>query len=267
MTKPKWLLPAAFTAAAVIIAIVAVLAFRNGGEALAAEDIEKKLKDMYGAEVTDIRDDGNVYRVTLERRDGEFLAVVDSDGGAVISLEKTASPELIPEKEIKEKLTERYSAEPTGLALKDGMYYAKVEKDTHFTDVQVDALTGEIKEKVTEKTPAGQEETPEDRTVAGKPAANNGTGAGQGENNNGNRNTAGRGDNQDSPPPARTVRITENEAAAIALKEVSGELDDVDYEESDDGGYYIVEIEAGDMDAEVQIHAITRKVMSVVWDD
>ena len=36
MTKPKWLLPAALTAAAVIIAIVAVLAFRNGGGALSA---------------------------------------------------------------------------------------------------------------------------------------------------------------------------------------------------------------------------------------
>lgn len=266
MAKPKWLLPAGLGAAAVIILIiVALTAFRGGEEALAATDVEQKIISMYGGEVKDIQQDGNVYRVQLSRIDGEFLAIVDSDGGAIISLEKTGDTELIPEGDIKAKLAERYGAEPAGLTLKDGIYSAKVEKDTHITDVEIDASTGDImNETVTDKAPAEPVEEPaaDEKPAAPKPKPNQNQNAGNpgGQANN-------RGNQNSNSQPAKTVRLTENEAAVIALREVHGELDDVDYEESDDGGYYIVEIEADDMDAEVQIHAITGRVMSVLWDD
>ncbi|WP_052455691.1 PepSY domain-containing protein [Bhargavaea cecembensis] len=273
MAKPKWLLPAGLgAAAAIILIIVALTAFRGGEEALAAEDVEQKIISMYGGEVKDIQQDGNVYRVQLSRIDGEFLAIVDSDGGAIISLEKTGDTELIPEGDIKAKLAERYGAEPAGLTLKDGIYSGKVEKDTHITDVEIDASTGDImNEEVTDKAPAEQAEEPAaaEKPAAPKPDTNQNQSKQNQNQNAGNPGgqTGNRGNQNSNSQPAKTVRLTENEAAVIALREVRGELDDVDYEESDDGGYYIVEIEAGDMDAEVQIHAITGRVMSVLWDD
>ena len=40
------------------------------------------------------------------------------------------------------------------------------------------------------------------------------------------------------------------------------------YEKTNDGGYYLIEIEAADgQEGTFQIHAISGKIMSVTWDD
>lgn len=216
-----------------IVVVMSVMALR-GGEAMAADDVEQKLLNMYGGEVQEIVQDGDLYRVTLERVDGVFEAVVDSDGGAIISLEKTGSVDPIPEADMKAKIAEQYGAEPSAIALKDNVYSATVEDETRKAEVEYDAVTGElINESVTEKEPA-KEETP--------PA-------------------------QETSKPS--VRLTPSEAANIALKEVSGEVDDdIDFEETQDGGYYIVQVEtADDREADIQIHAITGKILTVSWDD
>ncbi|SEI96372.1 Peptidase propeptide and YPEB domain-containing protein [Bhargavaea ginsengi] len=244
MDNRKWLWLAAIGAAALIVVVVSVMALR-GGEAMAADDVEQKLLNMYGGEVQEIVQDGDLYRVTLERIDGVFEAVVDSDGGAIISMEKTGSVDPIPEDDMKAKIAEQYGAEPSAIALKDNVYSATVEEETRTTEAEYDAVTGEqIKESVTEKEPAAppaKEETP--------PA-------------------------QEETPPAQeapkpSVRLTPGEAANIALKEVAGDLDDdIDFEETQDGGYYIVQVETvDDREADIQIHAITGKILTVSWDD
>ncbi|WP_374016029.1 PepSY domain-containing protein [Paenibacillus thiaminolyticus] len=70
------------------------------------------------------------------------------------------------------------------------------------------------------------------------------------------------------PEPKPQQRITEDEAAAIALKHVSGEVDDIDLIQLDGVVYYLVEIDREDgEDGTVQINAITGEVKSVTWDD
>jgi len=67
---------------------------------------------------------------------------------------------------------------------------------------------------------------------------------------------------------ADPVPLTEQQAVEIALSEVSGEVDDVDLEQSEDGLYFIIEIETpDDREANVQINAISGKIMSTTWDD
>ncbi|MGE7114544.1 PepSY domain-containing protein [Lysinibacillus sp. NPDC047702] len=61
--------------------------------------------------------------------------------------------------------------------------------------------------------------------------------------------------------------LSEQQAIKIALQQLNGEIDSVDYEETEDGGYYLVEIETKDEEAVFQIHAISGKVMSVSWDE
>lgn len=61
--------------------------------------------------------------------------------------------------------------------------------------------------------------------------------------------------------------ISEPQAIKIALQQLNGEVDSVDYEETADGGYYLVEIETKDDEAVFQIHAVSGKVMSVTWDE
>jgi len=61
--------------------------------------------------------------------------------------------------------------------------------------------------------------------------------------------------------------LSEQQAIKIALQQLNGEIDSVDYEETEDGGYYLVEIETKEEEAVFQIHAISGKVMSVSWDE
>lgn len=64
------------------------------------------------------------------------------------------------------------------------------------------------------------------------------------------------------------VAITEEEAVAIALKQVNGILHDVELESEDSFPYYLVEIEtADDQKAIIQIHALTGEVLSVSRKD
>lgn len=68
--------------------------------------------------------------------------------------------------------------------------------------------------------------------------------------------------------PKPKKRITEEEAAAIALKTVDGKVDDIDLIQSGGVAYYLVEIDREDgEDGTVQINAITGEVKSVTWDD
>lgn len=68
-------------------------------------------------------------------------------------------------------------------------------------------------------------------------------------------------------------RLTEEQAVELALKEVSGTIEDIDFEDSEQGGFYLIEVEQpgqGDEDgqeATVQIQAITGEILSIVWDD
>ena len=239
MDNRKWLWLAAIGASALIVVVVAVMALRGGGEVMAAADAEAKLKQMYGGEVREIVQDGEVYRATLERNDGVFEAVVDSDGGAIISMEKTESVDPIPEADMKAKIAEQYGSEPTAIALKDNVYSATVEDESRTTEAEYDAVTGEqINESVTDKKPAKEEPAKEETPPA-----------------------------QEVPKPS--VRLTPGEAAAIAVKEIPGELDDdIEFEETQDGGYYMVQVETGDdREADIQVHAITGEILTVAWDD
>lgn len=69
----------------------------------------------------------------------------------------------------------------------------------------------------------------------------------------------------DKPSSEETV-ISKQQAIQIALKELKGEVDSIDYEETEEGGYYLIEIETDNEEAIFQIHAVTGEVMSVGWD-
>ena len=77
-------------------------------------------------------------------------------------------------------------------------------------------------------------------------------------------------ENKPAPPKkeAPTVLISKNQAIKIALAQLKGEVDDVEFVQTSDGGHYLVEIEVDDEDDErgdgavYQIHAITGKVVS-----
>ncbi|OHX53592.1 hypothetical protein [Planococcus faecalis] len=63
--------------------------------------------------------------------------------------------------------------------------------------------------------------------------------------------------------------ITRNEAIRLAKKTLSGEVQDDEFVETVDGGYYLIEIENDETDQEatIQIHAVRGDTMTVEWDN
>ncbi|WP_194841630.1 PepSY domain-containing protein [Sporosarcina obsidiansis] len=77
-----------------------------------------------------------------------------------------------------------------------------------------------------------------------------------------------------APTQKKSIILTERQAANIALNRLNAkvpvEVDDIDFVETTQGGYYLVELEL-DTDADLdevvyQIHAISGKVISESWD-
>lgn len=73
--------------------------------------------------------------------------------------------------------------------------------------------------------------------------------------------------NEQPKPEENLLILTEQQAIELALQEVNGKLDSVDFEKTTDGGNYFIEIEQGDEEIIVQIHAITGKILSIQFDD
>nr|WP_246427721.1 PepSY domain-containing protein [Paenibacillus phyllosphaerae] len=70
------------------------------------------------------------------------------------------------------------------------------------------------------------------------------------------------------PTTTPSVLLTKDKAAELALKQVSGKVEDVDLEETGGNPYYLVEIDTPDgREAVVQLHAVSGEAMSVTWDD
>ena len=68
-------------------------------------------------------------------------------------------------------------------------------------------------------------------------------------------------------PVEEETILSEHQAIQIALKELKGEVDSVDYKETADGGYYEIEIESDKDEAVILIHGVTGDVMSVERDE
>ncbi|WP_071393760.1 PepSY domain-containing protein [Bacillus tuaregi] len=91
----------------------------------------------------------------------------------------------------------------------------------------------------------------------------------EGATNEKNDEATGEPLNPETPPVDEgSKRLTEQEAAAIALEQVAGNIDDVDYEKVNGMGFYFVDVETTDgREAKVEINAITGEVKSLTWDD
>lgn len=137
-----------------------------------------------------------------------------------------------------EIVTSRYEGEVTSNGVNDEGYLITLQRDTGVYEITVDKKTARVKgvEQIEKSSTA--DEAPEEPP-------------------------------EESPPEEETeTLLTEAEAEQIGLSEVSGEVDDVDYEQDGSTPFYLVEIEQEDgPEAVVQIHAITGDVMSVTWDD
>ncbi|MBT2570373.1 hypothetical protein [Planococcus sp. ISL-110] len=71
----------------------------------------------------------------------------------------------------------------------------------------------------------------------------------------------------EEPEPVRI--ITRDEAVRVAKNTLDGEVQEAEFVQTEDGGYYLVEIvnDQTEQEATIQIHAVRGDTMSVEWDD
>ncbi|MCM3744387.1 PepSY domain-containing protein [Sporosarcina luteola] len=178
------------------------------------------------------------------------LTIIIVVAGQLYTSGKLTKAEALPEQEIRSQLAMIYDGEVKDLLLDGSVYKAIVIRAGMEYAVEVDASTSKILSLIQTRDTA--------KADGDVPDANKAP------------NTSMPRDNTQ-----KTVLISEKKAEEIALAQLPagmiGEVDDVDFVNSAEGGYYLVQLDietTDDMDeVTYQIHAISGKVLTVTWDD
>lgn len=261
MTNKKWLLPAALMILAVLAGAFYLKNSISQAETIPGSTIRHQLEVMYNGTVDQLRLDNDNYDAQLTRSGSVYALIVEGDTGKVLSMELVkAAPDL--------------AAATDGNQTAEGDADKKDSGEKKESETSGDQSAAPSKEAETPAAPA-----PHPKTEA-KPAAGTAQPAKQQPAKTAPAAPAAQPKpnpapvaKQPAPPqtPPKTVVLTEQQAIQIARRQLNGEVDDVDFVRTTDGGYYLVKIEIdvddGPDEATYQIHAISGKIMSVTWDD
>lgn len=157
------------------------------------------------------------------------------------------SADVLTEQEAQAIAEERYTGKVNKIDRNNNLFVMELEKSTGVYELIINRETGEVAslKQIKRKDEAM---IPEEQP---KPVA---------------PTESSEPDVQDEGQVAKS--LTEQEAAALALKQVAGTVDDVDLENVNGITYYFVDIETTDgREAIVEINAITGEVKSLTWDD
>ena len=231
----KFLLPFSLVLLLVVAGMFYMKSIVSHADTIPSDSIKNQLETMYNGEVNNLLLHDNIYGATLTREGSVYAVRVDGATGKVLSMIlKEPSTELVSKQK-----------EAAEVAKKDESSVGKPE---------------EVPTQSAPEKPKPQPEAPKPAPVQPKPQPK----------------PKPQEKPQPKPPvnkpaPQKTVLLTEQQAIQIALRQLNGEVDDVDFVETSEGGYYLVEIEIdvdeGPDEATYQIHAISGKIMSVTWDD
>ena len=234
----KWMFMAAATAILAIAALVYLLSAGGEADSISAAQAGEAVISQYGGVIEKTALTGEVYQVGFTREDGKYKAAVDSSTGRVLSVElveKVSEP-------VPEKLTED---EAKAIAVEEaGGIAGAVRYVEEPNEYEVDITDGSAKKTVFVAADSGDIRKITDVAVEIPETA-------------------------PEPAPEPEPVLSQEEAITIAKETLAGEVQEVEFTETADGGYYLIEIEneESEKEATVQIHAIRGETMTVEWDD
>lgn len=228
----KWILMAAGTVLLGVIVIVYLLNPFIGTESIDETEAEQSVLELYGGELVGTSETAEGFAVDFRKADGLYTATVNKATGQVESMK------LIEKKKQATQLTE----EQAGAAALNEVK-GTLESVTYLRDSQQYEV--KIKDEKNINTVLVAAATGEIDNITADPVAK-----------------------PDTKPEPDAV-ITQDEAIAIAQKTLEGEVQEIEFVQTEGGGYYLVEIENEESDREVtvQIHAIRGETLTVEWDD
>lgn len=156
-----------------------------------------------------------------------------------LTVKQLSTPHELNTNELEMKIKDIYNAEVQTLIKQKNYYVASFDKDGSIFEVNVNAVTGQFSDlKLIYKNQSKHDEQTNPDPSNQNQAAENAT----------------------------KPLLSKEQAVDIALKEVPGEVDSVEFVKTAQGGIYFVEIEQED-DVTVQVHAITGEIIVIKYDD
>lgn len=191
---------------------------------------------------------------------GVVLLIVVAIGVQYYIKAKGAESVTRSAEEIRAEIEAVYDGELLAFEIQGNAFQATIAKDGAEYALEGDAETGNVRSLIQTKetTVTDGSDSKEDEPGEHK-----------------NKDEPKKDQEIEQPKEKKPSRITEKEAAQIGLDELPdgmvGEVDDIDFEPSDQGGFYLVEIDI-DTDGEYdevtyQIHALTGEIITTTWDD
>ena len=182
-----------------------------------------------------------------------------------IAGKQLTTPHELSSNEMTAQIEQVYGAKVQTIVEQNDSFIASFNKNGSIFEVNVNAVTGQFsnltlvhkkrKQKIepTEETPKTEQPITEPKKEQPTTTAPN-------------TETVETPQPKPAKPAATKPLLSQQQAITIALKEVPGEIDSVEFEISADGGSYFIEIEQED-EVTVQVHAITGKILSIQYDD
>lgn len=174
---------------------------------------------------------------------GWITIVILTAAAALFFLYRTVQTPGVTMAEAGEQLAEQYSGTLIKSAEVSGQYIYTIEAAEAQYEMIVDRETGELKEmtRISEPVVENEAKPPVDEQYAPK---------------------------EKIAPAKESGPLTEAEAGEIALREVSGTIDEIEVGDEEDAGSFIVDINLPNgEEATVQVNAISGEIMSISWDD
>ena len=232
LRKP-WALPLIFT---IIILVAGGLFIGNllsKKAPLSSEEIQTRLETIYDGKVENLKLENGVYFAEITRSDALYSAEVDAVNGKVLALNQLSKVEEVKPQMLSEQEVREEIAKKYPGEIKRLSMNKNKEQPIYNAEV--------IKEKTLVELQVD--------AVTGEIISEN------------TKDTI-----------TEDVLITKEQAIKIALEQLKGDVEYVAFQQTDDGGYYIVEIEQDneeedDVEAVFRIHAITGKIISVEYDN
>jgi uncharacterized membrane protein YkoI len=177
------------------------------------------------------------------------LALVILGGILLFANSQSSDDKLLSQEEAEKKILEQYDGNIVKATLDGQTYVMRLQSDKGLYELTIDRATATIAAirqiELFTDAPGKPAKTPAPSETA-KPSQ--------------------------SPPPQESpnpsVLLTEADAVKIALAKVSGTVKEVELEQEGGKWYYFVQLVTKDgREATVQLHAGSREVQSVTWDD
>jgi uncharacterized membrane protein YkoI len=225
----KWFIPLLITIIIVGAGAVYMLKLTGEEETVTKEEIQSRIEQMYGGSVSNLIRKNDRYIAQINRQDGLYEIVADTSKGDIISI-------TLLEQAAKQQLPIKTKEDIQSIVSSE--YEGTIERMVLSSETEQPFYAVDI----------AKDETLITLTIDAL--------------------TGSILDSKKKQTTAEQALISKDQAIIKAKTQLTGEVQYITYEETSDGGYYLIEIESeDDREAVIQVHGVSGEILSVTWDD